>query len=296
MIFCRDGMASVITIALLSDIHGNLPALEAVLADLAAQAADAIFILGDLVNGCPWSAEVLDRLVDLRWPMLLGNHDDAVLQLGTPRMEARYADRRRYAALWWTREHLTSRHLDLLARLPLEASPQLAGAPPLRLVHGLPGNFFVGIRPDSPEAWAARHLARVAEETVAGGHTHVPMVRRVARWLVVNVGAVGISYDGDPRASYALLRGDAAGWQVEIRRVEYDRGVVDAGYRESGLLAEGGAMAEMFRRSVLSGLPWVSDFAWWMRDQPPEASLDMAAALRAYDARHGPGHWAFPYV
>ncbi|MGC8780065.1 MAG: metallophosphoesterase family protein [Anaerolineae bacterium] len=286
----------MITIALLSDIHGNLPALEAVLADLSSRAADMAFVLGDLVNGCPWSAEVLDRLSDLGWPMLLGNHDDAVLQLGTPRMEPRYGDRRRYAALWWTREHLSPRHLDLLARLPLETSPALADAPAIRLVHGLPGNFFVGCRPDSPPDWVARHLARVAEGTIAGGHTHVPMVRRIARWLVVNTGAVGISYDGDPRASYAVLRGDAAGWQVEIRRVDYDRSVVDAGYRESGLLVEGGVMAEMFRRSVLSGLPWVSDFAWWIREQPPAVSLDMSAALRAYDSQHGPGRWAFPYA
>lgn len=286
----------MVTIALLSDIHGNLPALEAVLADLADCSPDRVFVLGDLVNGCPWSAEVLDRLGDLDWPLLLGNHDDAVLQLGTPRMEPRYNDRRRYAALWWTREHLAPHHLDFLSRLPLEMSPDLPGAPPIRLVHGLPGNFFAGFRPDSPVAWAARHLARVAEATVAGGHTHVPMVRRIERWLVVNTGAVGISYDGDPRASYALLHGDAAGWQVEMRRVDYDRSIVDAGYRESGLLAEGGVMAEMFRRSVLSGLPWVSDFAWWIREQPPEVSLDMPAALRAYDAQHGPGRWAFPYV
>ena len=90
--------------------------------------------------------------------MLLGNHDDAVLQLGTPRMEPRYADRTRYATLWWTREHLSDRHLARLRQLPLELSPSPAGAPPLRLFHGVPGNFFVGFRPNGtadgpPPAW-----------------------------------------------------------------------------------------------------------------------------------------------
>lgn len=286
----------MITVALLSDIHGNLPAFEAVAADIRDQTPQAVFVLGDMVNGCPWSAEVLARLAELRWPMLLGNHDDAVLQLGTPRMEPRYADRCRYAALWWTRAHLSSHDLTLLSGLPLEAGLPLAPAPPLRLVHGVPGNFFMGFRPDSPEAWALRRLASVAEETLIGGHTHVPMIHGWGRWRVINTGAVGVSYDGDPRASYALLRGDADGWRAEIRRVDYDRTATAAGFHRSGLLAEAGVMAEMFRRSVLSGLPWVSDFAWWIREQPAEVSLDMPAALRAYDAQHGPGRWAFPYA
>jgi predicted phosphodiesterase len=228
--------------------------------------------------------------------MLLGNHDDAVLQLDTPRMEQRYADRRRYAALWWTRAQLSPSHLALLAQLPQEMSLRLVGAPPLRLLHGIPGSFFVGLRPDSPEGWAARRLAPVSEATVAGGHTHVPMIRRVDRWLVINTGSVAACYDGDPRASYAFLHAEADHWRPQIHRVAYDLDLVDAGYLASGMLEEGGVMAEMFRRSVLSGLPWISDFTWWIRDQPPEVSLDMRSALRSYDARHGPGRWAFPFA
>ncbi len=286
----------MLTIALLSDIHGNLPALEAVVADIRVQSPDAVYVLGDMINGCPWSAEVLDLLFDLRWPMLLGNHDDAVLQLDTPRMEARYTDKARYSTLWWTRSCLPARQLAILERLPLDFRLVFDGSTPLRLVHGVPGNFYLGLRPDTPVGWAAQQLAPVAEETVACGHTHVPMARRIGRWFVINAGSVAAPYDGDPRASYAMLRGGERGWRVEIRRVAYDLAVVDAGYRESGLLAEGGVMAEMFRRSVLTALPWVSDFTWWIREQPAEVSLDMAAALRAYDARHGPGRWAFPYA
>jgi len=286
----------MVAIALLSDIHGNLPALEAVAQDIHSRSPDGVFVLGDMINGCPWSDQVLDRLHDYGWPMLLGNHEDAVLQLDTPRMEPRYADRKRYASLWWTREQLSPRHSALLAGLPKEMQPGLVGAAPLRLVHGIPGNFFVGLRPDSPEAWAARQLEPVGESTLAGGHTHVPMIRRIRRWLVINTGSVAACYDGDPRASYAMLYGDALSWRAEIRRVAYDLDAVDAGYHETGLLAEGGVMAEMFRRSVMTGLPWVSDFTWWIREQPPELSLDMRSALRTYDARHGPGHWAFPYV
>lgn len=286
----------MIRISLLSDIYGNLPALQAVMADVRADAPDAVYVLGDMTNGCPWSAAVLDLLSDTGWPMLLGNHDDAVIQLETPRMDPRYAHRARYSALWWTRERLTPRHLALLAALPLELSLSHVDAAPLHVVHGLPGNFFVGLRPDSPEAWARRKLAQVSEATIAAGHTHVPMVRQIGRWLVVNCGAVGAPYDGDVRASYARLTGDSRGWRAEIRRVVYDIGRVAEGFRSSGLGAEGGAMGEMFRRSVLSGQPWVADFAWWVGDQPNDALADMQDALKRYDSTHGPGHWAFPYA
>jgi predicted phosphodiesterase len=289
----------VIAIALLSDIHGNLPAFEAVAADITQRRPDAVYVLGDMINGCPWSAEVLDRLLDLGWPMLLGNHDDAVLQLDTPRMEPRYRDRPRYAALWWTREQLVERHLVALAALPLEETLTLPGAPALRLLHGLPGNFFAGFRPDSPTDWAARHLAGVTEGTVAGGHTHVAMARQIPNpdggaWTVINSGSAGVSYDGDPRASYAWLEGDHRGWRAEIRRVDYDRTALERGYRQSNLATEGGVLGDMFLRSALTGQPWVADFMWWVRQQFGDEPTDMHAAQRRYDASHGPGRWAFP--
>ncbi len=286
----------MVDIALLSDIHGNLPALEAVIADLRRWQPDAVYVLGDMVHGCVWSAEVMDLLCGLGWPMLLGNHDAAVLQLGTPRMEPRYADRLRYAGLWWTRGRLAAGHLAVLAELPRELSLSFPGMPPLRLLHGLPGNFFVGIRPDSPADWVSRHLDGVVEPAVAGGHTHVAMARPIGRWFVVNSGSVGAPYDGDTRASYVRLTGDRAGWEAEIRRVPYDTAAVDAAYRSSDLAQAGSALVEMLHRSVMTGLPWVSDFAWWLRSQPAEVIADQRLARALYEAAHGPGRWAFPYA
>lgn len=283
-------------LALLSDVHANLPALEAVAADVHARAPDAVFVLGDMVNGCAWPAEALDLLAAQGWPMLMGNHDDAVLQLGTSRMEARYADREHYALLWWQRERLSPQQLEMLERLPLERPLSYSGIPSLRLLHGLPGSFFAGFRPDSPEDWAVSRLSGVDERVVAGGHTHVPMVRRLDAWLVINSGSVGAPYDGDVRASYAWLEGSRDGWKPEIRRVEYDLQAVEAGYAASGLAMEGGVLGEMFHRSVMSALPWASDFAWWVREQPRAVLADFRGAQRLYDARHGPGRWAFPYL
>jgi predicted phosphodiesterase len=286
----------MVSLAILSDIHGNLPALLAVEADFRRRRPDAVYVLGDMVNGCPWSAEVLDLVVDRGWEMLLGNHDDAVMQLGTPRMEPRYAIRDRYAALWWTREHLQPRHIALLEGLQCEILLAPPGLAPVRLLHGVPGNFFIGFRPDAPGAWAVSHLSSTHESTVVGGHTHCAMARAFDRWHVVNSGSVGAPYDGDPRPSYVFLEGDERGWRAEIRRVAYDLATVESGFTTSGLLRSAGVSADMFRRSVVTGLPWVADFFWWMRSQPAEVLSDMQGAQRVYDAVHGPGRWAFPFV
>jgi predicted phosphodiesterase len=284
----------VTRLALLSDIHANLPALEAVAADIDAARPDAVYVLGDMINGCAWPAETLDFIAARGWPMLIGNHDDAVIQLGTPRMERRYADSRYYANLWWTRAALRPDHVALIETLPRELSLAFSDAKPVRLLHGLPGNFFVGFRPDSPDMWIADQLRAIPEPTVADGHTHFPMERRVARWQVINTGSAGAPYDGDPWPSYALLDGKRRGWRVTLRRIDYDRARVEAGYHDSGLARDGGALSIMFHRTVMTGLPWVSDFNWWVRQQGPAVQAHPDAALAAYDAQHGPGHWAFP--
>jgi hypothetical protein len=248
-------------VALVSDIHGNLPGLEAISADIRRWRPDSVFVLGDMINGACWSGPVLDQIADLGWPMLIGNHDDAVLQLGSARMEPRYADRRHYAALWWTRHSLLPRHLAVLEGLPLERRLTAPDAPPLRLLHGLPGDFFRGVRPDTPEEWAVGRLASV-----------------------------------DVRASYIRLRGSPDGWRSETRRVPYHLGAVENGFRDSGLAQEGGVMARMFLRSILSGQPWVADYAWWLRAQPPEVLADVDMAEERYMAAHGPGRWSFPVI
>jgi predicted phosphodiesterase len=284
------------SIALLSDIHGNLPALETVVLDVQRWRPDAVYVLGDIVNGACWSGEAIDLLTHLGWPMLIGNHDDAVLQLGTARMEPRYADQRHYAALWWTRRSLLPRHLDKLANLPLDHRLSFSDAPPLRLLHGLPGDFFRGFRPEAPESWAVSHLIGVAERTVAGGHTHVPMERCFGSWLVLNSGSVGVPYDGDVRASYLRLEGSPEGWRSQVRRLTYDLSAVEQGFRDSGLSEEGGVMARMFLRSILSAQPWVADYAWWLRSQPADRITDVEQTERLYMASHGPGHWSFSVV
>jgi len=290
-------------IAILADIHGNLPALEAVLADLTQQAPDAVYLLGDSINRCPWNNEVLDCLTARGWPSICGNHELVIGRLGTPQNRPPFTDRVRFPTLWWTAEQLTPRHLQAIRLLPAELRLDLDGCPPLRLLHGKPGNPFVGFLPEAHDESLADELATTAEAVVVCAHTHRPLLRTVRRlaadaagpraWHIFNGGSVGLPYNGDPRAQYLLLDGKGQQWRPILRRVDYDHSGLAAAFAASGMMEEVGPLAELHLRTALTGDPWTSDFGYWMSQQPAAHRNDMATAVERYLRRHGPGRWAF---
>jgi predicted phosphodiesterase len=228
-------------IAAISDIHGNLPALEAVLADIATEAVDLTVNLGDILSGPLWIAETADRLMALGLPTISGNHERQVLTQARERMGASDA----HAAA-----RLRDDHRDWLAALP--ATLQLK--PEVFCCHGTPysdleyfletvtpdhaGPEFPGIRratPDEALLRAGDAMRGVDDAVILCGHTHVPRVMRLGDGrLVVNPGSVGLqAYDDEhphphvvenasPHARYALLTRSALGWQVDLRSVPYD--------------------------------------------------------------------------
>jgi predicted phosphodiesterase len=216
-------------IAVLSDIHGNLPALEAVLDDAAAQGATTLVNLGDIASGPLWPAETVDRLMPLAMPTIRGNHER---QLLAPRAEQGDSDR-------FAVERLRADQLAWMAALP--ASLRLEG---LLLVHGSPTSDVdtlletvtpAGIGPADAAAVTAR-LGAVPERGVLCGHSHLQRHLDLGDGrMVVNPGSVGLpayAHDqpyphrvesGSPHARYAVLSDDrAGGWSVELRQVDYD--------------------------------------------------------------------------
>lgn len=215
-----------------SDIHGNLPALEAVVAD--AGAVDGWINLGDILSGPLWPAETADWLMarekrQPRWLTMAGNHERQVLTQPLARMGA--SDRH-------TAERLLPAHRAWLAALP----PQLQPLPGLLCVHGTPASDLVylletvtpgGLR-EATTAEAAERLGRVDADLVLCGHSHVPREVFVQGVRVVNPGSVGLqAYDdthphehvvenGSPHARYAWLDALAeGGWRVTQRVVSY---------------------------------------------------------------------------
>jgi putative phosphoesterase len=280
-------------IALLADIHSNLPALEAVRVDLQEMAPDLVFLAGDQINRCPWPNEVMELINDEGWPAIYGNHELIVLELSSPQRAPVFDDRRRFADLWWTWAHLKPAYMERIQTLPSERTIEIEGAPPILLMHGLRGNPFEGFYPDMSDEQMAAKVEGIAEPTVVSAHTHFPLERAVGGKQIFNPGSVGMPYNGDPRAQYLLLDLDGASWRPLFRQVEYDRGVVREAFDQMGLFQAYGPLGPLYWQTIATGDPWVSDFQAWARHQAPIVREDLEHAVELYLSAHGPGKWAF---
>ena len=228
-------------IALLSDIHGNSVALDAVLADIHAQGGvDGYWILGDLVAIGHDPVGVLERLTQLPHMRAVRGNTDRYVFAGDrpfPSLAEAEADPKLLPILVevagtmaWTQGALTAGDwVDWLAQLPLEIEETLPDGTHMLGVHGSPGvDGGDGIAPHMQDEEILQRMQGCRAQLVCVGHTHYPMNRRAGAWHVVNLGALSNPQlaQEDKRASYVLLRADRVGYQVEHRRVEYDRHAV----------------------------------------------------------------------
>jgi len=217
-------------LAVISDIHGNLPALDAVLADIQFQGVDQIVNLGDIFSGGLFPAETADRLMPFSFPTVRGNHERQLLEMDFSDMGL--SDKHAFKSL-------QAEHWQWLKDLPA----QLTFNEDILMVHGVPGDDLVylleevsasGVKPSS-EARALAFIAGRKESLILCGHTHIPREMRLPdSRLIVNPGSVGLqAYDddipyahvmesGSPHARYAIVEKHNGSWKAEFRAVEYD--------------------------------------------------------------------------
>jgi putative phosphoesterase len=205
----------VASVAVLSDIHGVLPALDAVLAEPAIQAADRIVLTGDIASG-PQPAQVLDRLLGLgdRVIWVRGNADRELVELARGQL-TREPD----AISGWAAKQLTAEHVDWLAKLPATVTLDVGGFGAVVFCHATPRNDTEVVVVDSRlERWS-EVLADLPDQvrTVVCGHTHMPFTRLANTRQVINPGSVGMPY-GRQGAHWAVLGGGT----VEMHRTAYD--------------------------------------------------------------------------
>ena len=213
--------------ALISDIHANLPALEAVLNSIAARPEIiATYHLGDLVGYGPWPNETISLLKGFRIAGIQGNHDDKIATSGAP---APRAPDELLSHVEWTARETTTENKALLARLPFRMDLRPTGGhvpgPTVILVHGTPlriDSYWFEVQPDSFFQEMAELAAARAGDVVCCGHTHLPWHREVNGIHFVNTGSVGRPKDGDWRAGYVVLDLRCEEPIVEFLRVEYD--------------------------------------------------------------------------
>lgn len=231
-------------IALLSDIHGNPIALEAVLANIQAQGGvDTYWILGDIVAIGHDPVGVLERLVELpNACFVLGNTDRYMVtgERPGPTFAAVESDPRLLLpfveiaqSFAWTRGAITATGwLPWLAALPFEQRLVLPDGTRLLGVHGAPGSDEFGVNPGLSEAELRSLFADCAADLVCVGHTHWPLDVRVGSVRVVNLGSVSNPLPPDLRATYVFLEADDSGYRLQHRRVDYDRHAVIAAVQQ----------------------------------------------------------------
>jgi predicted phosphodiesterase len=275
------------TVAVLADIHGNLPALDAVLDDLRTFEVDHIVVAGDVVNWGPWSREVMERLAAFAPAVIRGNNEFYLLDYNTPRAPAAWSDLEQWRLLPWLARTLRGRWHTVIAAWPDRLSLQFPDAPPVLVVHGSPRSNNEPIYDTTPPDLLEAMFAGVTEQTVVAAHTHIAMDRKVAGWHVLNPGTVGVPLQGRPESSYMIMRGDERGWTAEHRVVPFDLERVLDAFRAQDFVEECGAIGQLvvdeFATSRLHTVP----FLRWREAQCPDAPLDLALVerFRAVDAR-----------
>jgi len=234
-------------IAVLSDIHGNLPALQTVAADIEAWQPDLVVVDGDIVNRGPLSLDCLkfvqQKQAEEDWRVVRGNHEDYLLACARPDAPRSGPEHELWRFAFWAYHQLDG-SIAALQTLPNQFSWTAPDGSEFRVVHASMRNNRDGIYADSSDEQIYQQIAPVPAVFVTA-HTHRPMIRRFNDSLVVNVGSVGAPFDRDTRASYGRFTWARDGWQAEIVRLPYDMAQTERDYVESGFLDEAGPLAQL---------------------------------------------------
>lgn len=304
-------------LAVLADIHGNLPAFQAVLAELERIQPDFVLVDGDLINPVPFNGEVIDYIRKTDWAVVRGNHEFYLLDFGTERAIPGSDDPVRWGSLHWLVCNVTDEQARFLAALPDERTLYFPGTQPIRMAHGVPGRNRVGFYQQQPGEKILLEIRDIPQHTIISAHTHVQVDRQLSLsaardpqanphgedghylqpstperngyWHLMNPGSVGLPLEKDTRAAFAVLesvpeRVERGGWRVTHHRVEYDRRPALEAFTTSGLLEAGGPIAAIFYWELVTAEPEIVDYYRWCYKNGYDADGDLRGAFEAYVA------------
>ena len=227
-------------VAVITDIHANLPALEAALARVDALGADALYCGGDLVGYGPHPNEVCALIAERAIPTIYGNYDYAIARdlddCGCAYVTAHDRELGQQSVAW-TLAHTSQASKDFMRDLRFDLRFEV-GDRSVHLVHGSPRKVNEYLFEDKPASLYERLAAAEEADVLVFGHTHKPWVHEYGGVLFVNCGSVGKPKDGNPRAAFALLEADGEGLRVSIERIGYDAAAVAREVAAAGLPTE----------------------------------------------------------
>lgn len=274
--------------AVISDIHSNFPALLAVDEELKKLSPDLVIVAGDFINRGPQPREVLDFLLDKKWPLLRGNHEDYVIA----QCEGFAPDDIRANPIWrpaqWTAETL-GRNDDAFCTIPLSTTLNEITAnrvldTTVLIAHGTPQVNNDGVFGKTTDDELRAMLGENRPSLFIGAHTHVALTREFDQTLVVNVGSVGLPFNGDARAQFGVFTWENKVWKAELQQLEYDRNATYRAFETGGFLKNGGPLARVILHEVETARPhlgpWVRAFAESVRGE----KMSVAQATEQYFA------------
>lgn len=269
-------------LAVLSDVHGNLPALEAVAEDLLRWRPDRIVVNGDLINRGPNSRACL-QLLQREFPtieLLKGNHEDFVLSCGQRDDDPAHPsfDLRRFAH--WTHAQL-GEALHEIAQWRDHLDETVIEGATLHITHASRRGKRDGISPrtrddELPEKLGERRTLFVTS------HTHKPLIRPFDGTLIVNTGSVGSPSDHDPRAAYGRIEFDGSTWHAKIVRLAYDQARALHDFEESGFIEQGGPLTRLMREELRHARVFVGPWNERYLHAVQEGAIDVASAVQQF--------------
>lgn len=231
-------------VAVITDIHGNLGALEAVLAHVTRQGVDNVVVAGDTVNILPQSKACWDLVQSLGLPVLRGNHELYLCTYGTPEADPAWAEER-FKGLAWVRGQFSADDLRAMRQLPLTYE-----LPDLLVTHASPRSVFDSVGEDTPVE-TLREMFAASPALIVRGHNHSWLERRWDGRTLLTVASCGLPLKGRLEAQYALLTKKER-WRYEKQFVPYDRdaalATMDAHYMEMM-----GPLGHIFKRELATG-------------------------------------------
>jgi len=246
-------------IAVLSDIHGNLTAFNAVLNDINKLGIDKFIIAGDHIVDCPEPNEVLEIIKKLNAYVIKGNREEYILNYNKG-LHDEWRRHKQMAATLWTYNVLDKGNIKYIEKLPEQLSISLPGMDAIRVVHGSPTNINEEIFPDKYPERIEKALKDIKEPVLICGHTHHPWSKTVYNKLIVNPGSVGVPFNKNKCAEYAVLTWEDNKWMVSHRQAGYDLKELEQLFFDKELMEKCRTWSRLTLASIKEGKNITLDF------------------------------------
>jgi len=253
--------------AAIADIHGNLAALEAVLADIEKEQVDLTVVLGDIINCAPDSKACWDLIQSLNYPVLRGNHERYIFDLNSADAPELWHSER-FAPVQWTHKQFTEAEQQQMADLP--ASLKIPELEDIFFVHSTARSDSENMHQSIPRAEAAEMFAGTTESLIVRGHNHRFFDYRFGQQQVICIGSTGLPLTGNTLAQYTIFEQQASGgWQHTFKSVAYDVEATIQRFYDSGFLDEAWPMSRLLLREVATGthcmVPYIRGSDKWSK-------------------------------